>query len=220
VSGPAQDLPPYVKMASMMAGPSFVDEPAAGRSGAYRRMLEGGFGGIGGPGFQALMTIPQLLAGGVCERHPGLHFFFVETGARWLAALMDSMDDAWLEPTGAHAREVRRWVITPDGTKIPHRGENEYDLEWTYPLKPSEYVRRQIHVGFMDDWAALRNRGITGIEPLVWGNDYPHYEGTWPNSRSTVDTMVARTGLTDGEAAAIFGGTLASLYRIEQPATV
>ena len=39
--------------------------------------------------------------------------------------------------------------------------------------------------------------------------------GTWPKSRDTIEAMVSRYDLTDEEAAAIFGGTLASIYGIE-----
>ena len=36
---------------------------------------------------------------------------------------------------------------------------------------------------FMYDPVAINNRAITGIETLMWGNDYPHPEGTWPESQ-------------------------------------
>jgi len=74
-----------------------------------------------------------------------------------------------------------------------------------------------VHVGFMDDHLALRNRHLTGISPLIWGSDYTHYEGTWPNSRPRSTAMVDRYDLTDDEKAAIFGGTLAAIYNIELP---
>ena len=51
--------------------------------------------------------------------------------------------------------------------------------KWPYPLTPSEDVERQFHVQFKDDPVALACRHITGISTLVWGNDYPHAEGTF-----------------------------------------
>ena len=50
---------------------------------------------------------------------------------------------------------------------------------------------------------------ITGVSSLVWGNDYPHAEGTFRGSRELVATQFA--GVPDDERKAILGGTLASL---------
>ena len=52
------------------------------------------------------------------------------------------------------------------------------------------------------------------LEPLVWGNDYPHYEGTFPKSKEAVLAQAERAALTTEEQAAIFGGTLARLLGI------
>ena len=51
--------------------------------------------------------------------------------------------------------------------------------KWPYPLMPSEYVQRQFHVSFQDDPVAVACRHLTGLSTLVWGNDYPHAEGTF-----------------------------------------
>ena len=57
-------------------------------------------------------------------------------------------------------------------------------------LKPSELLQRQAHATFMFDPVAVNNRGVTGVSTLMWGNDYPHPEGTWPASRAA-DLMIA-----------------------------
>jgi predicted TIM-barrel fold metal-dependent hydrolase len=180
------------------------------RAAVAMKTTTGGFQGQAGV---CAVTIPSLIAAGVCERYPDLHLVFVETGARWLALLMDNMDCAWGGMTVD--REVQRTFFKGDGSPVNQYPDEFFDAKWELPLLPSEYVKRQIHVGFMDDHLALRNRHITGIEPLLWGNDYPHYEGTWPSSQATIDAMVARYDLTDDEKAAIFGGTLAKIYNIE-----
>ena len=51
--------------------------------------------------------------------------------------------------------------------------------KWPYPLMPSEYVQRQFHVSFQDDPVAVACRHVTGLSTIVWGNDYPHAEGTF-----------------------------------------
>jgi predicted TIM-barrel fold metal-dependent hydrolase len=152
----------------------------------------------------AAPTLIDLVAGGVCARFPELHFIAVETGAGWLAGLMQGLDAAWRAGIGTHRDRGDSGTI-------------QIKREWRYPLRPSEYIRRQVHVTFMEDHAALQNRFITGIEPLLWGNDYPHHEGSWPMSRDACRVMSKEAGLTDAEQRAIFGGTVAALYGIPLP---
>ena len=76
---------------------------------------------------------------------------------------------------------------------------------------PSYYIRRQIACTFMDDPIAIRNRDVTGLDCLMWGNDYPHQEGVFPNSQEWVDKQFA--GVPENElmqmvhdnAAKVFG---------------
>ena len=65
--------------------------------------------------------------------------------------------------------------------------------KWPYPLMPSEYVQRQFHVSFQDDPVAVACRHITGLSTIVWGNDYPHAEGTFRGSRELIDEAVRAT---------------------------
>jgi predicted TIM-barrel fold metal-dependent hydrolase len=108
-----------------------------------------------------------LLAGaGVLQRHPNLHFVLVEVNAGWLAAAMSSLD-AWAPS------------LAPNfGSNMPELAE-----------KPSWYVRRQIHATFMNDDVAIKNRDYTGLDCLMWGNDFPHMEGTYPNSSAILNEL-------------------------------
>jgi hypothetical protein len=84
---------------------------------------------------------------------------------------------------------------------------------WQKPrleLLPTDYIRRQVHVTFQNDPLAVRNRDITGVDCLLWGNDYPHAEGTWPNSGKVLDELLK--DVPDDEATAIVGGTAARLF--------
>src|SRR3546814_14824509 len=88
--------------------------------------------------------------------------------------------------------------------------------KWPYPLKPSEYVKRQFHVPFQDDPVAIACRHITGISPLVWGNDYPHAEGTFRSSPKPNEEQLA--GVPDDDRKAILGGTLPGALGFHVPA--
>jgi hypothetical protein len=80
---------------------------------------------------------------------------------------------------------------------------------------PSEYLRRQFHVSFQDDPVAVACRHLTGLSTIVWGNDYPHAEGTFRGSRELLATQLG--GLPDDERKAIVGGTIADLLGFEAP---
>ena len=56
---------------------------------------------------------------------------------------------------------------------------------------------------------AIACRHITGIPTLVWGNDYPHAEGTFRSSQELNAAQFA--GVPDDERKAIVGGTLGHL---------
>ena len=130
------------------------------------------------------MVLLTLAAGGALDRFPGLRVVTVETGAAWLA-----------------------WVMTQaDAIYADHE-------KWAHPklsLKPSELIRRQCHATFMYDPVAVNNRGTTGIETLMWGNDYPHPEGTWPSSQEVCAAQF--DGVPDDELRAIVGGTAARVF--------
>ena len=84
--------------------------------------------------------------------------------------------------------------------------------KWPYPLTPSEYVQRQFHVSFQDDPVAVACRHITGVSTIVWGNDYPHAEGTFRGSRELLAKQFA--DVPADERAAMVGGTLGDAPRV------
>jgi predicted TIM-barrel fold metal-dependent hydrolase len=61
-------------------------------------------------------------------------------------------------------------------------------------------------------WPAVIPGGllITGAEALIWGSDYPHEEGTYPNSRETVARLAG--GLDDDTVTKIFRTNAAELF--------
>ena len=110
-------------------------------------------------------TASNLSAGGVFEQFPELKTVLVECGAGWLAWLMVITDEAYVK----HA-------------------------DWTKPklaMPPSEYLRRQLQVTFQEDPIGIANRHFTGLRCLMWGSDYPHHEGTWPDSQAAVEKQFA-----------------------------
>jgi predicted TIM-barrel fold metal-dependent hydrolase len=155
--------------------------------------------------------ICQLVGGGVPERYPDLHFALIEFNAHWLSSLVGAMDKCWITGTG---QDADWWLGKWDDSRPPGDQPNMAQLfklneKWPYPLMPSEYVRRQFHVQFQDDPVAVACRHLTGLSTVVWGNDYPHAEGTFRSSQQLLTTLFA--GVPDDERKAMVGGTLGDL---------
>ena len=160
-------------------------------------------------------VICELIGGGVPERHPDLHFALIEFNANWLAQLVGAMDKAWTTGIGQDADWwLGYWDDDRPATDQPLMAQLfRLNEKWPYPLMPSEYVQRQFHVSFQDDPVAVACRHITGISSIVWGNDYPHAEGTFRGSQELMQQLFA--GVPDDERRAMVGGTLADLLGFE-----
>ena len=119
----------------------------------------------------AMKPMCLFIASGVLERFPRLKFVLVECGIGWLAWVLQTLDQI---------NDKRHMWIQPK-------------LE----LKPSEYFKRQGAATFCDDEIGLANRHLTGVGSLLWGNDYPHDEGTFPHSREVIDRVFKGVDETD-----------------------
>jgi predicted TIM-barrel fold metal-dependent hydrolase len=140
--------------------------------------------------YGAQTTVCHLVASGVLEEHPGLHISFVESGGSWLPAIMERMDEA--------QRQYGTFFLRPK-----------------LPMLPSEYVKRQVHISFQHGRAVLSTLDVTGIDPIMWGSDYPHLEGTFPNTQTVLDGIFE--GVDADVRAAITGGNFTKLFRVPDP---
>ena len=59
----------------------------------------------------------------------------------------------------------------------------------------------------MWDPLAIRTRDITGLDCLMWGNDYPHHEGSFPFSADWIEKQF--DGVPDPEVEQICRGNAA-----------
>jgi predicted TIM-barrel fold metal-dependent hydrolase len=134
-------------------------------------------------------TLCYFSASGVLERFPELRLVFVETGAGWFAYCCERMDEAFEE----HENWVKPKLKEP----------------------PSHYAKTQCFVTLGADRAPILAREITGIEPLLWASDYPHPEGTFPESQAIVERIFQ--GVPEDEMLAIVGGNAARLYGVPLP---
>jgi predicted TIM-barrel fold metal-dependent hydrolase len=166
-------------------GTTFVMHNGSGHDMVHYRGLGSGPVNLARTGSLVARTLGLLASSGVMERYPETHFVGVECEGGWFAWLMQVLDQA-------------------------------YDDLFQYPRlaeKPSAYLRRQAHVTFQDDPVAIHNIPLTGPDVLLWGSDYPHMEGTFPESRAYVQRLFAEAPLDVTRK--VVGETTARIFGLE-----
>lgn len=138
----------------------------------------------------AQLTAMYLIAGGVLDRNPKAKVAFIESGASWLVALGERMDEV------AQAHEV---FVRPKLSRLP-----------------SQIIDDQIWAAFQHDRACVvaAGMGLPGAKNVMWGSDYPHAEGTWPISRNLVDSFLNDPHLDRQAVQDCFGLNAARLFGI------
>src|SRR2546429_624300 len=81
---------------------------------------------------------------------------------------------------------------------------------------PSEYCREHCGASFQEDPAGLARAEPMGLaDRFMWGNDYPHHEGTWPHSAEAIERTMGH--LSDAARANVLGLNAARFFGFEVP---
>ncbi len=131
--------------------------------------------------------IGMLILSGVFERHPKLKVVCVEADAGWVPHYMYRMD---------HAYDRHRYWLTAGAIS----------------KMPSEYFRENIYLTFQDDWVAFKMKDMCNFRRLMWANDFPHSDSTWPWSQELLKKHTA--DLTEEEKNQILHDNVAELYHL------
>src|SRR4029079_18612505 len=86
---------------------------------------------------------------------------------------------------------------------------------WPKPViteKPSVYWYRQGHATFIQDLAGVAERHRAGLHNIMWSNDYPHSDSTWPKSREALAEHFKDVPASERDL--IAGGNCAALYGV------
>ena len=134
-------------------------------------------------------VMAMLVMGGVFERHPKLRIVCAEADAGWVPHFMYRMDHAY--------KRHRFWL--PAGQELSKL--------------PSEYFADNIYVTFQDDWSAFKQANDMNWKHLLWANDFPHSDSTWPWSQEMLAEHTKQ--LSHAQKVAILSGNVAELYRID-----
>ena len=122
--------------------------------------------------------VANLCASGVLERFPRLRFATIEAGIGWLPWLLTAMDEAYLK---------HHFWVRPKLAKLP-----------------SEYFRLHGFASFGEDRPGLDlAEPCRLVDNLMWANDYPHHEGSWPHSAASIERQMS--GLAEESRAQILG---------------
>src|SRR5215468_6543988 len=112
-------------------------------------------------GFQMnlINILAAVIGSAVLERYPNLRISFGESGIGWIPYALDRMDFEW---------------------------EDRF-RDLGLRMKPSDYWRRQCKATFQFDRIGTKLIEDMGVETLMWGSDYPHGDGVWPESSKYIE---------------------------------
>ena len=118
----------------------------------------------------------QMMLGGVFDRHPRLRLLLTEIRLDWVPATLRHLDAVYEE----------------------HRDE------LPAKRKPSEYwsVNCLAGASFIHK-AEVEMRHEIGVETILFGRDFPHPEGTWPNTKDWL--RLAFAGVPEEELSLMLG---------------
>jgi predicted TIM-barrel fold metal-dependent hydrolase len=134
--------------------------------------------------FQMYMGQPlmAIIFSGVLERHPRLKLVIGESGIGWIPYLLDHMDLEW---------------------------EDQFkDLDLT--MKPSDYWHRQCYATYQSDRIGIKLLDELGEDNIMWGSDFPHPDGVWPDSQEYIERELGH--LPEASRRKIICGNAARLY--------
>jgi uncharacterized protein len=150
---------------------------------------------IRGPRLNTFMSIIRgnqdiigtLIFGAVFERHPALHVVCVEADAGWAPHYMYRADHAY--------DRHRNWLTAGELSR-----------------RPSDYFRENVYLTFQDDWVAFRSAHLMNVDRLLWANDFPHSDATWPDSQALLAEHASV--LSDHDRRRVLHDNTADLYHL------
>ena len=110
-----------------------------------------------------IRTLTMLVASGALDRHPEMKVLVAEGGGSWIPAMADRMTEAYRQ----HSLFVKP----------------------TLSQLPKEIVYRQVYTSFQHDESAIPTVMHLGYKNMLWGSDYPHVEGTFPETQKVLHEL-------------------------------
>ena len=145
-------------------------------------------------GFYTYRPLSQLILGGVFERFPGLRFVLTEIGCASVLPVLEQLDNTMSGIRGTG-----------------ETGEIKYSRDIVPPRSATEYFHQNCWMGVSGPGKSdIEARYDVGLDRFMWGSDYPHDEGTHPNTREHLRRRFA--DLDNSEVRMMLAENAAKLY--------
>ncbi len=138
----------------------------------------------------SLTAAAEWLWSGYAVRHPGLKITMSEGGIGWVAMLLDRLDN----------------IVDRSG----------YGLGWDE--RPADVLQRNFWFCTIDDPSTIVTRHRIGVENIMFETDYPHGDGTWPDTQKVIEQVYG--DLPAHELRAILCENAARVFRHPLPDVV
>lgn len=129
----------------------------------------------------------QMTLGGVFDRHPNLRMMLTEIRLDWIPSALGYLD-AYVDEHRADVRATRR---------------------------PSEYWHTNCLAGasFMHKVETSLRHDI-GVDTILFGRDYPHFESTWPHTTQWLQDLLE--GVPEDEIRAMLGENAIRFFGLDR----
>ncbi len=201
------DMP--VNHHSANAGPDYGMHPATG----WMFFVE--------TGFFSHRALWMLIFAGVFDRNPNLKLVLTEGGAEWAPPIMKFLQHNYNRVVNGTGGGPFAYMKPPkDGEDADDDSEEAVRRRrmagafgaMSIPKKtPNEYFERNVWIG--SSFTAPREaaaRHDIGVDRIMWGNDYPHTEATYPYTREAL--RFTFHDVPEDEVAAMLGGNAFDVY--------
>ena len=135
------------------------------------------------------LSLADMILSGVFDRHPKMLVTVVEYELAWAANFIQRLDYHYDQSAA---------------------GLGGYRFK--SGMMPSDFFHKHCFIVGMEDGLGIRLRDIIGVDNIMWGNDYPHVESTFPKSQEFLARILE--DCTEEEKAKISGGNAARVYRL------
>ena len=128
-------------------------------------------------------VLMSIIFAGVLEHRPNLKIVIGEAGTGWIPYILDRMDAEW---------------------------EDQFkELDLT--MKPSAYWYRQCYATYQSDPVGVKLIEELGENNIMWGSDFPHPDGIWPDSKEYIQKELGH--LPEATRKKVVRDNAAKLYR-------
>ena len=135
--------------------------------------------------------IVSMCSSGVFERFPKLRVASVEADAAWIPWVLQKMDECY---------HKHHFWVRPKLANLP-----------------SDYFRSNCYATFGEDKIAIDTCEQYGlVDNLMWANDFPHHEGSWPYSAEAIERTLG-SHLKEESRAKLLGLNAARVFRFDIP---